>query len=148
MQTNQLQETTNLGGPPPRNRRILIIDDNPKIQADFRKVLLGGVRNSPPDEARQDLLDELEKTILGDSTPDEKQQSQLPGFEVDSARQGQQGLTMLTAALDAGQPYALGFVDMRMPDGWDGVRTIEELWKKDPDLQVVICTAYSDRSWT
>lgn len=45
------------------------------------------------------------------------------------------------------RPYALAFVDMRMPQGWDGAQTIEELWKVDPDLQVVVCTAYSDYSW-
>nr|BFE94579.1 hypothetical protein GCM10020185_51150 [Pseudomonas brassicacearum subsp. brassicacearum] len=36
---------------------------------------------------------------------------------------------------------------MRMPEGWDGAKTIEELWKRDPQLQVVVCTAYSDYSW-
>jgi signal transduction histidine kinase len=34
-----------------------------------------------------------------------------------------------------------------MPPGWDGVKTIEHIWKEDPDLQTVICTAYSDYSW-
>ena len=44
-------------------------------------------------------------------------------------------------------PYALAFVDMRMPPGWDGVETIQEIWKVDPRLQIVICTAHSDYSW-
>jgi diguanylate cyclase (GGDEF)-like protein/PAS domain S-box-containing protein len=41
----------------------------------------------------------------------------------------------------------MAFVDMRMPPGWDGVQTITKLWEVDPELQVVICTAYSDYSW-
>jgi PAS domain S-box-containing protein len=41
----------------------------------------------------------------------------------------------------------MAFVDMRMPPGWDGLQTIEQMWKHDPYLEVVICTAYSDRSW-
>jgi signal transduction histidine kinase/DNA-binding response OmpR family regulator len=41
----------------------------------------------------------------------------------------------------------MAFVDMRMPPGWDGVETTLELWKVAPDLQIVICTAYSDYSW-
>ena len=45
------------------------------------------------------------------------------------------------------RPYALAFVDMRMPEGWDGAQTIEHLWQADPRLQVVVCTAYSDYSW-
>ena len=47
-----------------------------------------------------------------------------------------------------GQPYAMAFVDMRMPPGWDGLKTIEELWKVDPDVQVVICSAHTDYDWS
>ncbi|MDB5580756.1 MAG: diguanylate cyclase, partial [Bradyrhizobium sp.] len=45
------------------------------------------------------------------------------------------------------RPYALAFIDTRMPPGWDGVETIERLWQVDPKLQVALCTAYSDYSW-
>ncbi len=68
-------------------------------------------------------------------------------FEVDSAFQGKEGLQKVQAALAEGDPYALAFVDMRMPPGWDGIETIGHLWEADPQLQVVICTAYSDYSW-
>jgi len=34
-----------------------------------------------------------------------------------------------------------------MPPGWDGLETIEHIWKTDPYIQIVICTAYSDYSW-
>ena len=44
-------------------------------------------------------------------------------------------------------PYVLAFVDIRMPPGWDGVETLEHLWECWPELQAVICTAYSDYSW-
>ncbi len=49
--------------------------------------------------------------------------------------------------MTAQRPYAVAFVDMRMPPGWDGVETVEHLWQEDPDLQVVICTAFSDHAW-
>jgi two-component system NtrC family sensor kinase len=35
-----------------------------------------------------------------------------------------------------------------MPPGWDGIETIARLWQADPELQVVICTAFSDHSWS
>jgi signal transduction histidine kinase len=54
---------------------------------------------------------------------------------------------MVQLARNEGRPYAVAFVDMRMPPGWDGLETIEHLWKTDPELQVVICTAYTDHSW-
>lgn len=41
----------------------------------------------------------------------------------------------------------MAFTDMRMPPGWDGLETIEQLWKIDPHLQIALCTAYSDYSW-
>ncbi|PYJ04510.1 MAG: hypothetical protein DME25_09830, partial [Verrucomicrobia bacterium] len=47
----------------------------------------------------------------------------------------------------ASQPYALAFIDGRMPPGWDGVETITHIWQAYPELQVVICTAYADYSW-
>ncbi|MBC7860603.1 MAG: EAL domain-containing protein, partial [Burkholderiaceae bacterium] len=68
-------------------------------------------------------------------------------FELDSAYQGEQGVERMRQSLAAGRPYALAFVDMRMPPGLDGVETIERLWRDDPLLQIVICTAYSDYAW-
>ena len=54
---------------------------------------------------------------------------------------------MVQQAAQQGRPYALAFVDVRMPPGWDGVETIGHIWRRCPELQVVLCTAYSDYSW-
>src|SRR5262245_54072105 len=117
------------------NNRILIIDDNPAIHDDFRKILMG----AQEDRATEELL----SAVLGKS----EKRVQRIAFELDSVHQGQEGLARVEAALAEGRPYALAFVDIRMPPGWDGVETITHLWSKDPALQVVICTAYSDYSW-
>ncbi len=74
--------------------------------------------------------------------------SARPNFEIDSAHQGQEGVAMVHQALSEGRPYAMAFVDMRMPPGWDGLKTIERLWATDPDVQVVICSAHTDYDWT
>ena len=50
---------------------------------------------------------------------------------------------LVKKALEAGNPYAVAFVDMRMPPGWDGIKTAQEIWETDPEIQIVICTAYS-----
>jgi diguanylate cyclase (GGDEF)-like protein len=68
-------------------------------------------------------------------------------FEVDFACQGQEGYDKVVASVASGNPYHLAFVDMRMPPGWDGLQTIQKLWEADPQLQVVICSAYSAYSW-
>ena len=119
------------------NHRILIIDDNPSIHEDFRKIL------SPIAAGLAADLEADEAALFGDA-PRVARQS---GFEIESAMQGQDGLAMVERALAEGRPYATAFVDVRMPPGWDGVETIQHLWKCDPELQVVICTAYSDFSW-
>jgi len=117
------------------NRRILLIDDTPAIHDDFRKILLPQTDESPD-------LDLMETALFGQAA----KTVTLP-FELDSAYQGQEGLAMVKAAIEQSRPYALAFVDMRMPQGWDGVETIGRLWEQDPRLQVVVCTAYSDYSW-
>jgi diguanylate cyclase (GGDEF)-like protein len=121
------------------NRRILVIDDNAAIHHDFRKVLSGHAEH-----AAQAALDVLEADIFGDSAT----ASARPNFEVDSAHQGQEGVAMAHQAVIDGRPYAMAFVDMRMPPGWDGIETIQHLWVTDPDVQVVICSAHSDYDWT
>jgi len=83
------------------------------------------------------IHDDFRKLLRGVPTP----------FELGSAYQGQEGFDKVTQALQAGRPYAMAFVDMRMPPGWDGVETIERLWQADPRLQVVICTAFTEHSW-
>lgn len=119
-----------------RNRRILVIDDNQAIHEDFRKVLAQSNDND------QELAD-AEAALFGDTSPVEEVET----FEVDSAFQGIEGLEMVRKAHRENRPYAMAFVDIRMPPGWDGVETIEHIWKEFPGLQVVICTAYSDYSW-
>ena len=121
----------------PQNRRILLVDDNEAIHEDFRRVLLR--RDTGTD------LDDRAAALFGSGragTP-----PALPSFELDFALQGEDAATMVARAREEKRPYALAFVDMRMPPGWDGLTTIVRLWEIDPKLQVVICTAYSDRSW-
>lgn len=132
-----------------QGHRILIVDDLERIHDDFRKILVSSVEHS---EAGQKLMAEA-AAVLGTTIEDEEDthdgdvESSMR-FRVDSALQGQIALNMVNAALEAGDPYVVAFVDMRMPPGWDGLYTIEKLWAAQPELQVVICTAYSDYSWS
>lgn len=119
-----------------QNLRIITIDDTRAIHDDYRRVLGG--------EEVDDVLDDLEKEFFGET--EEKALSE--NYEIDSAEQGEAGFEMVKSAYESGNPYALAFVDMRMPPGWDGFKTIQQMWKYDPEIQVVICTAYSDSSWS
>jgi CheY-like chemotaxis protein len=92
------------------NRRILVIDDNKAIHADFRKILL------PAQSDRDDLLS-TESELFGET----QSKFQMPVFEIDSAYQGQEGFELIEKSLAENRPYAMAFVDVRMPPGWDGV---------------------------
>lgn len=116
------------------NRRVLIIDDTPSIHQDFRKILC-------PEPDNEQRLASTEEALFGTVQVVRKT------FELDSAYQGQEALELVKRALVEGRPYALAFIDMRMPPGWDGLKTIEHLWQADPQLQIALCTAYSDYSW-
>ncbi|GAB5440109.1 MAG: hypothetical protein Fues2KO_04580 [Fuerstiella sp.] len=117
------------------NNRILIIDDNRSIHADIRKIL------TVSEDARGILEDEAFLFGAGSRKPE------ISNFEIESAYQGEEGVLKAAAAEQRGKPYALAFVDMRMPPGLDGLQTIERLWKVDPCIEVVLCTAFSDYSW-
>lgn len=118
-------------------RRIIIIDDNPDIHKDFATILA----------AKSDLsrLESLESELFGFDQP--QQMWEGPSYDLDFASQGNQGVEKIKSAKSQKIPYQLAFVDMRMPPGWDGLKTIKEIWRIDPAIQVVLCTAYSDFSW-
>lgn len=118
------------------NRRVLVIDDNSAIHADFRKILSSGLASAA-------ALLESEAALFGEAAA-----SAMPFiFQIDCASQGQEGVAMVRRAQENRRPYAMAFVDARMPPGWDGIETAARIWEQDPDVQIVICTAYSDYSW-
>jgi diguanylate cyclase (GGDEF)-like protein/PAS domain S-box-containing protein len=118
--------------------RIIVIDDNAAIQQDFIKILTTSKVLTSDAE-----LELLNQSMFGQANTE----SLLDQFEIDTASQGQEGVEKIKQALEQGRPYSLAFVDIRMPPGWDGVETIKHIWALDKDIQIVICTAYSDYSW-
>lgn len=116
--------------------RILVIDDNPAIYEDFCKVLC------PTTAPTKELVD-LAASIFGE----QDQKKAIGDYQIDFALRGQDGVDKVKSAMNEGWPYVIAFVDMRMPNGWGGLETIKNLWLADSQLQIVLCTAYSDYSW-
>ena len=121
-----------------QKNRILIVDDNAAIHLDFRKLLSSNDEGDLT-QAELDLFGETSAALPGSTAATQ--------YQIDSAYQGQEALALVEKAMEEGCPYRMAFVDIRMPPGWDGIDTIERLWKVDPQLEVVICSAYSDYSW-
>jgi len=119
-----------------KNRRVIVIDDNRAIHDDFRKILA-------PDNRGDLAMDASEAELFGSP----KSINLQARYQLDSAYQGEEGLLQVQKANEEGRPYAMAFVDVRMPPGMDGVETTQKIWEIDPEIQIVLCTAYSDASW-
>lgn len=116
-----------------QNRRVLLIDDDAAIHEDFRRILRSDTEGS--------TFASPQPTLFREPT------ARRPvRFELTSATRGEEGLAKVREALQSGAPYALVFVDARMP-GWDGIETLSRIWKEDGAIQAVLCAADSDDSW-
>lgn len=119
-----------------KNNRILIVDDNKSVHEDFKKIL------SQKDSKDDDVVN-LEKALFDEEISEQKSN---PVYRIDHAFQGEEAIMMIEKSEDENDQYSIVFIDGRMPPGIDGIETISRVWKKFPDLNMVLCTAYSDYS--
>jgi len=120
------------------NNRVLIIDDDQAILDIFSSVLM-----EEEQAGKKQAFDELSK-LVAINTPSKKTRSRT--FTVDTATQGEEGVQKVQSALAEGKPYSVVFTDMRMPPGWDGAKTAQQIRKIDPFVEIIIVTAYADAS--
>ena len=117
------------------NTRVLIVDDQEEIHIDFQEMLL-------PRKTKL-VSDDLAATFLMSDL--EEKASHLPQFELAHASSGDQACELIKAARDANQPFAVAYIDIRMPPGMDGIETIRQIRTFEEDLEIVIMTAYTDK---
>ena len=116
------------------NNRVLIVDDQPDIHGDFQEML----RPNPVTA----LLEDLAAVAFSD----EPAAAFLPTFELAHASEGEEGCNAIRAAKTSNRPIAVAFVDIRMPPGIDGVETARRMREIDSDIEIVLMTAYADKS--
>lgn len=124
------------------NNRVLICDDNRSIHDDLLKIL----KQRLP--ASLDEMRAVEDQLFGDEAYEVSSPNRHTlALEIDHAYSSREAIVKVQQAAADGRPYALVFMDVRMPPGADGVKTIKEIWEILPNTEVVIVTAYSDYSW-
>ncbi len=119
-----------------KNKRILVIDDDREIWKAYSLVLEPDIPQLGSIKEQMDLL-----LSRGESA---KRNDQT--YQVSYADQGKKGLTLIEKSSANQMPFAVAFIDVRMPPGWDGMKTASRIRGFDPNIEIVIVTAYSDRS--
>jgi two-component system, sensor histidine kinase and response regulator len=116
--------------------QVLVADDDPAVREAYRTIFA----------RREDgELTAASEDLFGDDAAVSAEQCCVSVISI--VDQGEAAIALAGERLREGRPFAVAFVDMRMPPGIDGATTIERLWRLDPDLQVVLATAYSDTPW-
>jgi two-component system sensor histidine kinase/response regulator len=116
------------------NNRILLVDDEPLILDELGKVLSPAKQNNAE-------LNELENRLFNNSKTN---RTKATSYNVCCCRQGDEAIREVQESVEKNEPFAIAFIDIRMPPGPDGVSTAEEIRKLDPNVQIVMMTGYSD----
>ena len=118
--------------------RVLVVDDDPAVRDSYLEVLgaAGGHQTS-------DNLAEARRRLFAGAAA--KQVKPLTAaFEVVTCNGAIEAVAAVSAAEANAQPFAVVFLDMRMPPGPDGAWAAKEIRAIDARLDIVIVTAYSD----
>jgi two-component system, NtrC family, sensor kinase len=113
------------------NTSILVVDDDAAVREAYKEILALRQMNH---------LSEGDQ-LFGDG---EKKTKHVPAFyKIEEAKDGTQAVQKVLEAVEKGRPFAAAFVDMKMP-GMNGAETAREIWRIDPDIKIIIVTAFSD----
>lgn len=105
------------------NKKILVVDDQKDLREQLAKLLgAGNLKNE-----YESLADKIRKRLIGESEEDTENLDLEGEYQVDTAAQGQEALKKLVKSIEKNEPYALVFLDMRMPPGWDGMETAKRM---------------------
>ena len=69
-------------------------------------------------------------------------------FDLTLCSQAEEALDAFRIAVEEGKPFAVTFLDLRMPPGPDGIWLAERIRALDPYTEIVMVTGYSDTSTT
>lgn len=119
--------------------RVLIVDDEESIHEDYRRSL--------ERQAGSRRFDELRSAVLGASSGPPHDDTPDVEFELVHATDGERAVDTARHMKERGERFAVAFVDMRMASGQDGIETARALREIDPEILLVVCTAYSDFTW-
>ncbi len=121
----------------PQAIRVLVADDEPGVRESYRDIL-----DAPtPRAGASDLADMRARLFGGGQAP---AAAARESFELVYCAGAEEAVSAVQVAGDQGRPFAVAFLDMRMPPGPDGVWAASRIRELDPRVDIVVATAYSD----
>ena len=124
-------------------KKILIVDDDHDIHPLIVKII---EKVNKQDGNKFGEIDNLLADLKGQENKDaDSGDKSGVEFSFDHAFQGEEALKFIEQANSS--PYDVVFMDVRMPPGIDGIQTIKEVRKQNPEYPFIICTAYMDYTW-
>jgi signal transduction histidine kinase len=115
-----------------QSRRILILDDEPEILNAYKDIL------TPKSNVTALKSSRSKSPAPAEATPGDI-------FEIVAVSDGNQAVAEVTKSLAEGKPFAMGFFDVLLGTGMDGIETVKRIHDLDPDIYAVLVTAYQDR---
>ncbi len=121
--------------------RVLVVDDEAEVRDAYRQIFSG-----PAEGAQSSARNSLGARLFGPgkSSPPARPANHAVNFEPDFCDGAEAAVAAVRASLTGKRPYAVVFMDMRMPPGPDGVWAAAQIRELDPAIEIAVCTAYSD----
>lgn len=116
--------------------RLLIADDDEAVLDAYRQIFTQVMA------AEGDHLRNLKAKLFGGGAVGSSPSSVL--FETHYCHDAEQAVTAVREAAGSARPFSVIFLDMRMPPGPDGAWAAAHIRAIDPQVDIVIATAYSD----
>jgi diguanylate cyclase (GGDEF)-like protein len=122
--------------------RVLIADDEAEVRDAYRQILFEADISS-----ETAVFHNLRERLFSKNAPDQLARNLSPSdtaFTPVFCEGAEAAVAAVREALAADDPFAVAFLDMRMPPGPDGVWAAARIRELDPAIEIVVCTAYSD----
>lgn len=115
------------------NYRVLVVDDQREIHQDFEEMLTPGFAETSTDDLAEAFVSEVDESFL-------------PKFKLLHARSGSEAYNIVKTTIETDEPIAVAYIDIRMPPGMDGIETTRRIRAIDENIEVVLMSAYTDKS--
>jgi predicted signal transduction protein with EAL and GGDEF domain len=122
--------------------RVLIADDEAEVRDAYRQILSDADMSS-----ETAVFHNLRDRLFAQNLPQHAARNLSAGettFIPVFCEGSEAAVAAVRTALAAEEPFAVAFLDMRMPPGPDGVWAAARIRELDPAIEIVMCTAYSD----